>query len=693
MLDQRASTLLHFLITHRTMTIKRLEKELNCSRRQITYDLQKINVWLTDEGLPPIRNERAQGLVVDASIQAFLSEKLPKVDDQTYTASPEERRDLILIKTFMSPEYLSVNHFTSLLKVSRNTTLTTIKQAAELAALRNVKLDYSRTHGYQFIGDELEIRRFMMRCVSKFIRYPEGVRLLQNVYDADYGKDSFQTKYDRIYMLLKKAEQLLSVTYIEEKMKEVASFLVFLTSRIRNDQKVEYPFDMKEVIYKWEEFQSVSCLVSTLGITPDSDEHLYVAMTLLGLQVKDGELPLHEPVNHNTLFALTKAIIQEFEILACVSIPQKEKLANSLYLHIKPAYYRLLFHIPLVNPLLAQIQEEYADLFVLVKRSLKLLEEYVKRPMSDEEAGYITLHFGSFVDPTDIQLSRKNAVIVCPNGIGASNMLKYQIEKLIPEVDISAVLSLSEYDFEKEDEYDLLFSTVSFQTSKPLIIVNPILTALDKARILQEVDFHLLKKTDTKQPSVNQIMEIVKLFTTIHDERGLYETLTDLLTGSTVAHFRRYKPVIRDLLKIEMIQIKDRVENWQEAVRFAAAPMLDIQAINPEYIEAMIENIENLGPYVVIAPHVAIPHARPEQGVKKLSMSLLKLNEPVSFTSGGVSKDAQLIFVLAAVDNESHLKALSQLTELLEEEENIDEMLNITKPEGFLPLIQTYSER
>ncbi|MEM5591126.1 hypothetical protein AAHH67_04240 [Niallia circulans] len=149
------------------------------------------------------------------------------------------------------------------------------------------------------------------------------------------------------------------------------------------------------------------------------------------------------------------------------------------------------------------------------------------------------MHFGSYVDPANIHVNlRKKAVIVCLNGMGTSNMLKYQIEKLLPEVEILAIYSLSDYDYQREDEFDLLFSTVPFQTTKPIIMVNPILTALDKARILQEFDFHVLRKKDLKGVSVNQIMEVIKLFTTIHDENGLYETLCDLVMGHTAAQFR-----------------------------------------------------------------------------------------------------------------------------------------------------------
>ncbi len=53
MLDQRAVALLHVLKNFGPQRIKRLEKELGCTRRQITYDVKKINDWLIDQGIPP----------------------------------------------------------------------------------------------------------------------------------------------------------------------------------------------------------------------------------------------------------------------------------------------------------------------------------------------------------------------------------------------------------------------------------------------------------------------------------------------------------------------------------------------------------------------------------------------------------------------------------------------------------------
>jgi mannitol/fructose-specific phosphotransferase system IIA component (Ntr-type) len=86
---------------------------------------------------------------------------------------------------------------------------------------------------------------------------------------------------------------------------------------------------------------------------------------------------------------------------------------------------------------------------------------------------------------------------------------------------------------------------------------------------------------------------------------------------------------------------------------------------------------------------VAIPHARPEQGVRSLSMSLLKLDEAVDFAP---DKPVRLIIILAAVDNDSHLRALIQLTQLLNDPANIEEIVSTSDKSVLMEYVHKYSK-
>ena len=103
--------------------------------------------------------------------------------------------------------------------------------------------------------------------------------------------------------------------------------------------------------------------------------------------------------------------------------------------------------------------------------------------------------------------------------------------------------------------------------------------------------------------------------------------------------------MLHELITRETIVLKEEVRNWKEAIQYASEPLLKKGWIEPEYVKAMIHIIETLGPYVVLTPHVAIAHARPDAGVNRLSMSLLRLKKSVSFGRG---QEVHLIIILSS---------------------------------------------
>jgi len=106
------------------------------------------------------------------------------------------------------------------------------------------------------------------------------------------------------------------------------------------------------------------------------------------------------------------------------------------------------------------------------------------------------------------------------------------------------------------------------------------------------------------------------------------------------------------------IRVNVKVKNWQEAVQKSGDLLVAAELVEPEYIDAMVETTKELGPYCVIAPGIAIPHARPESGVKDTGFSAITLAEPVEF--GNPDNDPVfLVLAFCALDHESHIKTLT----------------------------------
>lgn len=122
------------------------------------------------------------------------------------------------------------------------------------------------------------------------------------------------------------------------------------------------------------------------------------------------------------------------------------------------------------------------------------------------------------------------------------------------------------------------------------------------------------------------------------------------------------------------IQVVESAENWEKAIETAAQPLIKNGKIKYGYVENIIKNIKELGPYIILLPGVAMPHARPDENVIESSLSLLKINKGVSFSED--TEDVKLMFVLAAKDRNSHIDIIEQLTELLGDDEKIEKLMN-----------------
>lgn len=71
--------------------------------------------------------------------------------------------------------------------------------------------------------------------------------------------------------------------------------------------------------------------------------------------------------------------------------------------------------------------------------------------------------------------------------------------------------------------------------------------------------------------------------------------------------------------------------DWKAAVKLGTDLLVKAGAAEERYYEAILKMTEEFGPYYVIAPGIAMPHTRPENGAKKTGFALVTLKNPVSF--------------------------------------------------------------
>lgn len=115
-----------------------------------------------------------------------------------------------------------------------------------------------------------------------------------------------------------------------------------------------------------------------------------------------------------------------------------------------------------------------------------------------------------------------------------------------------------------------------------------------------------------------------------------------------------------DVVTAVLVGIK--VKDWRKAIRAVYEPLLEAKAIKATYIERSIAMVDEHGPYMVVAPGIALAHARPEDGVLNLCLSAATLSDPVLFHHPD-NDPVDLIFAFGSPDNQQHVRLLSALAE------------------------------
>ena len=133
-------------------------------------------------------------------------------------------------------------------------------------------------------------------------------------------------------------------------------------------------------------------------------------------------------------------------------------------------------------------------------------------------------------------------------------------------------------------------------------------------------------------------------------------------------------------LPIEAIEVGAHADDWRAAVRLAGAGLHRAGFTTAHYADEMIRMIEEHGPYVVIAPGLALAHARPGSDVLADGLAIVTLATPVDF--GHPHNDpVSVVLGLAVTTADDHIAAVAELANVFNDSSAISELAAATTAE------------
>lgn len=668
-LDARSVAILNKLLGHSEhVSLNELARHINVSKRSIYYDLNKINEWLASYDLEPLKIERSLGIKLTQQQREILNPLLADFEIHYFAFQPHERVALIICSLLAQTEPQFIEDLSHLCDVSRNTTINDFKLVRTQLERYNLQLTYESHVGYRIDGTTITKR-------AVFLYYLETIfQMKSQGYDSILERFDFYDEviFDHIMLRFKAIEKRLNTTYVEGVLQQLSILMHVVNS---SELIVELEdVDMEEIMASFE----YSVLKSVFKTLP-YPEQIYFAMHLLGSRV---QVPLRKPIDDNIL-ELSQDIVSNFERIACVQFQNRDQLIDMLGHHLQMSIYRYRYGIQLGNPLIEEIRKSYADLFDITQKALLELKDKMAFPIPASEVAYITMHFGGFLK-SQSDTSKARILIVCPSGISTAHMLQGEVESLHPSIEVIGIVAADEVN-KYLNKADFIISTVDLNASIPTLRVNPIISEEDRMRILSKVVSENIHQKSL-QTIITKTLKIVEPYVDADDfqliKKEIEKTFYSVESQPSEQHSIRF----RDAINLDHIVVVDKVPTWQHAIQLASNSLIQANRIEQSYVQAMIDSVNQYGPYIIITPKVALAHAIPNDNVHSLSLSLLKLAQPVLIDEEAV----QIFIVLAPVDERSHLGILKDIMLLFNDKVFVKALFEAFDREQIMSLIEAH---
>ncbi len=346
-------------------------------------------------------------------------------------------------------------------------------------------------------------------------------------------------------------------------------------------------------------------------------------------------------------YELSSEFINNIEKIHPVEMTYVQKF--NLFQHVKRIYISLKYNICQDNSNLSYVYQKYKHelntVCVIIRATLAAKSLYIV----ENEVLFIAIHFL-------MDLSQKSVILICSSGYTSTFLLKNKLEQYFTGFKIKAVIPKEELEAVKAID-DIVISTIPLEF-KNAIIVSP---------NFKKADIEKLSKilTLNKQP-MDESLRLYKQYKPLFKREVTYDNFLKYYKQS------EGRPMLKELLTINNIQIIDENIDWKEAIRIASIPLIKDKKIEDRYVEAMINSLVKNGPYVCFTNLFAMPHARPEDGVRETCMSMLICTQPVDL----LGNQTHVFVVLGSSDNDSHILALTQLTDYISDQQFIIDLIN-----------------
>ena len=657
------------------ITIKDISNLYNITERSIRYDIDELNVFFQEKNnrdIIEINNNRLKILYSGNEIEEIIR----NIKVKEYFLSENERVNILAYEIFLVKNEFILQYFTEKYNLSKTTVRYSLKELNKIVDEYSLVIDMNNNKGYKIIGSEVNIRKYMINILRKYIKNTKEKNIEYNPLEKIIQKFLKKSRIEESKNLINKILDYTEKTISDEAFETLQLFLFISQIRNENGHEIEEDVENKIFLSKTLEFIKIKKILEKVENIKEKDIYHFVDFFL-------GSYSYNLEYSYFLNWILIESLIDQFIKLLSdklgVNLTEDKILRKELLNHIKPAIYRMKNKFKLTESILSEVKSQYMELFVKTKSSLKIISDFINLSFDEDEAAFITVMIQRAImrnNPATLFKKDTYILIVCGLGYSSSRFLYENINNRfqVNIIDIIPFNQLENYNY--LEKADIIISTLDFKLDGiDVITVNPIMNEKD---ILKLKNYGLPEKK-----SKIKLTELLNIINKITDEvelkRQLMKNFEENIYDDTEQKVEIGKSFV-ELLSEKNIKLNADADNLDEVIEITGQTMIDSGLVKKEYTEELKNQIMQYGKYILVGDKTILPHGQLLKNVKETGFSLITLKKEIDF----FGNEIRIVICLASRNKDEHLRAILELNGYLKNTDFENELLIKKTPEELM---------
>lgn len=670
------------------LDIKGLAQILGVSIKTIQADIQEIDEYFRSKGIALL--EITDNKFSIKNTNKSIYETLNTLSFYDYKLSKDERVVIEALLLVFTQEHVILSDIAEFMFVSRSTVIGDLKYLNDYLTEYGLSINAQTNTGICISGSEIDIRGLFVNILLKhehlynLFSHQDGIK---NIKSGDTKAITVE-KNIILQNLTSEAEGYSGLHLTEYSFNMLINYLCIMIFRVKSGKCLNN-YNQKNADINNKLIESLYKLVCQhFNLALNENELAYMKNFSVSLTYLKKNNCIDGSKEIVKIQTVTRLFIMKVSRSLNIALYRDYELFQSLSNHLERIFTDGFTNY-IENDEINFIIDKYDDIKKVVHENIDILEQHVNRAITDEEISYIVIYICASIEKMKSQTTVCNVILICNSGIGTSQLLK---SKLLERFDLNIINVIPKHRLNDSlsSEVDFVISTVDIEDIDiPYIKISAQLTDSDFLRLRKMIDDY--GSINFMKFVKNDYSDIISKIKPIVNNDELLHVIKESI-NNYYAKKNKVTLSLSDLLTEEFIQLDVEAETWQEAIEKASENLLNKGYINNNYIQSMIKNVEENGPYIVISEGFAIPHSAIDEGGMKIGFNLVRLKNPVSFNAG-LLDPIKYVCVINAVDNEKHLNALFNLINLLQISEFKEALNNAKSNKEIAKVIETFERR